>query len=337
MDTAIRNYALTIDALYLKWILPDDNDVKKIETRINKDASFTIADFTEFDEYSNWGLIKMILYATYLIICGANDIDEYECCIMRLLNNQIRKDGGHIENSNMYHVQILICLLRLIYWAENNEVVISEEIKDKARKMALFTYRLCDPLGNQIMYGDSDYTSTNTVLFIASELLDFNYTLNHGEPDDYILFYEFPTLISKVKLKSKKKEKKVQNIELDGGIWCFDNDDWCIRAFNESSKSGHKHADNGEIVVYYHSRPVIIDAGRCTYYEPQKRMYYRGPFSHNIAVIDNAEEWEPCGNWEFKENPSNIYNKKESRFPGYKMSYVFSSKQYVFKSKRSVK
>ena len=327
LDTAIRNYALTIDDLYLKILQFGNEELRKITVRISEDAPFSVAGFTNFDEYSNWGLIKIILYTTYLTFHGVNNIDEQEKCIVRLLNNQIRKDGGHIENSSMYHVQILICLLRLIYWAKYNGIEIKPEIKEKARKMALFIYMTCDPSGNQIMYGDSDYTSTNTVLFIASDVLNFDEYLNLGEPDDYILLYEFPTLINRMKFGNKKKN---QNIELDGGIWCFDSDKWCIRAFNESSESGHKHADNGEIVFYYQNCPVIIDAGRCTYFEPDRRIYYRGPFAHNIAIIDNAEEWEPINNWKFKENPSKIRNKVDNLFPGYKMQYGFSSREYMF-------
>ena len=134
LDTAIRNYALTIDDLYLKILQFGNEELRKITVRISEDAPFSVAGFTNFDEYSNWGLIKIILYTTYLTFHGVNNIDEQEKCIVRLLNNQIRKDGGHIENSSMYHVQILICLLRLIYWAKYNGIEIKPEIKEKARK-----------------------------------------------------------------------------------------------------------------------------------------------------------------------------------------------------------
>ena len=327
LDTAIRSYALTIDGLYLKAIQLNNEETEKIKVRISEDSAFSVAGFTNFDEYSNWGLIKILLYTTCLILQGKKKIDNEERCILQFLNNQIRKDGGHIENSSMYHVQILICLLRLIYWAKHNGIEITPKINEKAKKMTLFAYMICDPLGNQIMYGDSDYTSMNTVLYIASEVLDFDQHLNIGEPDDYILLYEFPTLVDKVKFNAGEK---IQNIELDRGIWCFDSDKWCIRAFNESSESGHKHAHNGEVIIYYQNHPIVIDTGRFTYYESNRRMYYRGPFAHNIAIIDNAEEWEPINNWEFKENPSMIQNEIGNLFSGYRMKYVFTSKQYFF-------
>lgn len=327
LDTAIRNYTLCIDLLYILNSDHGSEDFIKVKHMVERDLSFPIDVITDFDETSNWGVIKVSLTAICKLFFGYK-IEDEQRILIRMLRKQIKKDGGHIENSNMYQVQILICLLRLIYWSQECGAFVENEIVYIAKKMTMQAYMLSDPLGFQLQYGDSDYTSLDTVLYIASEVLGIAPHLNHSRADDLNLLFEFPTLIKKD--RGGNPDPKIQNVELDEGKWCFDSPKYCLRVFNESSKSGHNHADNGEVILYYKNKPVIIDTGRYSYYEEQQRKYYRGPLAHNIAIIDDGAEWEPYDNWRFKENPFLIHNRLLESGIGYRTEYGFKDKDYVF-------
>lgn len=327
LDTAIRNYSLLVDCCYLKASNCCDKYCTYLYKRVVNDLNFVIKDFNNFDEFSNWGLIKILLYTTCKIMIGCNDVHCEEEIILRLLNNQIKKDGGHIENSNMYHIQILICLLRFVYWCKLEGIPFTDEISSIAEKMTEYAYTLADPLGFQIMYGDSDYTCLDTILYIACNVLGIGKRLYKNKPDDTLLLMEFPTLIYCE--SSPVPSLKRTSGEFDSGVWYFNSDEYIVRAYNESSESGHKHADNGEIVLYYDRTPIITDLGRFSYHEEKRRQHYRGPWAHNIMYIDEGDEWEAKNNWSFKENPSGICN--EVFTEGYKMQYTFASKGYTYR------
>lgn len=178
------------------------------------------------------------------------------------------------------------------------------------------------------MYGDSDRTSTGTVLYLASRLYQEEFHSILHESFDYILCMELPDLIEE-ESKNVSIVKNNQNDLLDG-IWCFSNNNFEVRVLNEVSDSGHKHADNGEVILYYQNKPVLIDCGRCTYFDSRRR-YYRGPMAHNICLIDNGEEWASNGNWSFVYSPSNITNERivtkdfaREGYSGFICKYEFS-------------
>ena len=60
--------------------------------------------------------------------------------LVAFLRNQIKEDGGHVENTSMYHINILICLLRLIYWSGVRNYTLEPEIIETAKKMSMYAY-----------------------------------------------------------------------------------------------------------------------------------------------------------------------------------------------------
>lgn len=301
LDTAIRCYSLLIDSLYCKDLVT----MNTYRERINEDALFVCNHLRKFDEKSNWGIIICSLAATSFLI-----LEEYDAVrqpvnrLVTFLRNQIKEDGGHVENASMYHINILICLLRLTYWSGIRNYTLEPEIIEMAKKMSKYAYKIAGPDYMQIQYGDSDSTSVYTPLCIANKILKLGLPLPKSDSVDYVLLMEFPDLLSSI---DEKCSGEIQNLEmnevLDGGIWVYKKFPFDVRVFNESSSSDHNHADNGEIILFYQNIPIFIDCGRFTYCSGDKRAYYKGPLAHNVILIDDGLGWYSVDKNKFAEVP----------------------------------
>lgn len=322
LDTAIRNGILSIDMYYSDTL--HGNYRKGVIRRIKHDMDFTLHNLKIFDETSNWGIIILSNYLTCSCILGNenNNIIKVQHHLEKMLNEQIRSDGGHIENSNMYHTQIVLSLLRVIYWCDKSNIPITTSIREYCSKMVDFTVSIAAPDGFQIMYGDSDHTCLDTIIYLASKILNNTAWKCVNKPRDYILLWEFPEYWDRS--ENLYSAHKNQNVVLDEGIWAFDNNILSIRVFNEESKSGHKHADNGEVVFYFKGHPILIDTGRFSYFEGTRRKYYRSPLAHNVSIVDDGSVWEQINNWEYKNFPHVTKNKLISTNPvQFECSFVF--------------
>lgn len=308
LDTAIRCYSLLIDSLYCKDLVT----MNIYRERITKDVHFAFNHLRTFDEKSNWGIIICSLVATnFLILEEFDAVSQPANRLVTFLKNQIKKDGGHTENALMYHTNILICLLRLIYWSSIRNYELEPYIIETARKMSMYAFKVAGPNYMQIQYGDSDYTSIYTPLFIADKILDLSLPLKRSEYIDYVLLMEFPDLLSSVDEPSVGKTQNLEvNEVLDAGVWVYKKAAFDLRVFNESNDGGHNHADNGEIVLYYQGNPIFIDCGRFTYDSYDKRAYYRGPLAHNVILIDDGLGWDFAGKNKFAEVPIVRKNEK---------------------------
>lgn len=324
LDTAIRCYSMLIDSLYCKDLVTNST----YRERINEDVLFAFNHLRKFDEKSNWGIIICSLAAiSFLILEKYDSVRHPINRLVAFLRNQIKEDGGHVENASMYHINILICLLRLIYWSGVRNYTLEPEIIETAKKMSMYAYKIAGPDYMQIQYGDSDSTSIYTPLFIANKILDLGLPLQQSDSVDYVLLMEFPDLLSFIgEISSEETQNLEINEVLDGGIWAYKKFPFDVRVFNESNGSDHNHADNGEIILYYQGVPIFIDCGRFTYCCGEKRTYYKGPLAHNVILIDDGLGWYSVDKNKFVEVPivrKNIkYNKKG--YDSFVCSYEFS-------------
>jgi len=309
LDTVIRSYSVLIDIQYMCDEI-GDRDKSFILKRIEQDVDFAQKNLRAFDETSNWGIIILSLTATcYLILEKFNDLSAVEQHLSEMLNVQIKKDGGHIENACMYHTQIMLCLLRYIHWANIKNYKVNQNIIEKCNLMVNYSLLLSDFSGFQIQYGDSDKTSLNTVFYIAKKVLKNEKINPKGEVNDIILLSEFPHFLYEKENVEKNIGCTHKNCMVDDGIWIFENELWSLRVFNEFSNSAHKHADNCSIVLYYKGVPIFVDGGRYSYFDSEKRTFYRSPLAHNVITVDSGKEWLAKNKNAFYELPKIVENK----------------------------
>lgn len=293
LDTAIRNYSLLASIVSCKT-LANKYQLSALYVRLRDDSLFTYNALREFDNTSNWGIIIVASY----VICNillVNDKCDYASALLKLhgmLKIQVSKGGAHIEASNMYHNQILLFLLRLIYWSDKYKFELPEFVREYAAIMSDYTIQMVGPDGYQLQYGDSDRTSLNTLIALSSTILNHNKVLPYIVDPDLVLLQEFDFAMS-----SNKEELCIKPIYYgDDGTVKVSMGLFTLYVYNSEYHSSHKHADNGSFILYYKQIPVIIDSGRFTYQAKYGREYFKRAESHNTTVIgeQNIDSDEYC-------------------------------------------
>lgn len=282
LDTAIRNYSLlasiaSCKALSIKY------QFRELYKRLYDDTLFTYNGLREFDNTSNWGIIIVTSYIICNILLSNNKCD-YDSALLKLhdmLKIQVSKNGAHMEASNMYHNQILLFLLRLIYWSDKYKFELPVYVQEYATKMSDYTIQMAAPDGYQLQYGDSDNTSLNTLIALSSTILNHNKILPYIADPDLVLLQEFGFAMS-----SNKEELHIIPIYYgDDGTVKASMEPFTLYVYNSGYHSSHKHADNGSFILYYKQIPVIIDSGRFSYQATFGREYFKRAESHNTIVI----------------------------------------------------
>ncbi|MGH7958281.1 MAG: heparinase II/III domain-containing protein, partial [Opitutaceae bacterium] len=75
--------------------------------------------------------------------------------------------------------------------------------------------------------------------------------------------------------------------------WAVLRDSWDRDATLLAVKSGdtwnHAHADAGSFILFHAGRPLLIDAGSCSYGRPEYRGYYARSAAHNVVLYFVAD------------------------------------------------
>lgn len=310
IEVGIRCLSWTFDLIR---ILPLDilkeDEFEEILKSLSYQVRFIKDNIKDKDILSNWGVLQTtgvltVLMAFYERIEDKDLINWAEKTLVKQLEVQVLEDGVHWEQSPMYHVEVLLSTLKMLYIAEVFNFTVNKVIKDKAYDLSNVLIYSTAPDHHQIMQSDSDYTDTRDIMCLSALVL------NKGEFKDksyeridystlwllggkYIKIYD--ELIS---LNTRELDKAF----LDSGNYYL-RSDWSEQAsfayfHNGTLGSGHGHAD----LLHYNISPFgenfIIDPGRYTYVEDDKlRTYFKSPKAHNCIII-NEEDFTQCkGSW----------------------------------------
>ena len=281
LDTAIRNYTLLVNILSCEDLLKF-KDSRELLERIKSDVTFTYENLRKFDDTSNWGIIIVSSYLICSLLLGenCNNLKVASDKLVQMLKNQIQPGGQHYESSFMYHHQVLLFLLRLIYWADKCKFMLPRYVFDIATRMLSFSNGICTPNGRQDTFGDSDDTSLDTILAIAHSVMKNEDSLPYVKSPDFVLLNEFDFQFSGKGLALQKNK----NFNKDG-VTRIEYGDLVLFTYNTKFYSSHKHADNGSFTLYYRGIPVVVDSGRYTYHDQNWREYFKSAERHSCLVL----------------------------------------------------
>ncbi|MDB4722096.1 heparinase II/III family protein [Verrucomicrobiales bacterium] len=224
--------------------------------------------------------------------------------IIKQLDQQILKDGGHFELSPMYHQLMLYRVLDCIKLAELNSLDSAHEsvpdLKLKAAKMSSWleqiTYRSnIIPLVNDSANGINpdtniilDYSRSLKIEWNQLQLSDSGYRMVRS--NQYELFID-------------------------------------VGQIGAPYQPGHAHADTFNFELYIKGKPCFIDTGISTYDIGSIRSKERSTRSHNTVTINNENSSQVWGSFRvgkrarviiLNEFPSSI----EAIHDGYKDNYL---------------
>ncbi|CAM3579529.1 alginate lyase family protein [Erysipelothrix anatis] len=274
---------------------------------------------------SNWGSIQT---ATIIYLLGQTNHKNdslFQWALSELETQvaiQIYEDGLHWEQSTMYHVEVMMYLMKA--YKGHQEPWLYEGIVKMAH--ALLMQRT--PQNKMEMFGDSDNSSLTEMFTYCGLFLHDGTFLKFGniETETYSYFYEYLELDG-----LQTQPIYPQSVNFDGiasGMFTT-RSNWDVDAnftmfTNGSLGSAHGHADNLHISTVYNGDPVLIDSGRYTYREDDpQRIELKAMAAHNSVILDDQDASVPTGSWTYRQfvNPHKTYVRHEDAVHYYESSY----------------
>ena len=187
--------------------------------------------------------------------------------------DQVRPDGGHVENSTSYHLSLLLDGVETALLCQISGQSVSAEHLRILAKMCNFARALLRPDGQLPLLNDAvalDRAATDAVFALADE----------------------------VGIKEQAEAKRGIEAFVDSGIAV-------LRAGSGSGETyllfdagnlgpehcpGHGHADTLSFELWHGTQPLVIDPGTFQYAAGEWRDYFRSTAAHSTATVDGQNQ-----------------------------------------------
>lgn len=210
-----------------------------------------------------------LLHAS-LFFSNKNFYSTAKKILIEQLDEQILSDGGHFELSPMYHQIIYYRVLESIDVLKNN---VGDEKKDlleflteRASIMHSWLINMTFKNGEIPLFNDSAFG----IALSTIDLRILNKKLHIPVSD--------PTILSTSGYRRYNKLGYEAIID--------------VGHMGPSYQPGHAHSDMLSIIVYYNSKPFIVDTGTSTYQINDRRYLERSTNSHNTVTVENQNQSE---------------------------------------------
>lgn len=191
--------------------------------------------------------------------------------ILKELQEQILNDGGHFEQSPMYHCIILGRLLECISLAKQNP-------QDWNKK----TLPILERISSKMLGWLDKIRIENDILPLVND------SVNEIGPKPSQLFKIAEELRIRP-LNSTLGPSGYRNIRLSDFNLFID-----IGNIEASYQPGHTHADTFNTLLWYKSQPILTEGGTSTYENNERRSWERSTAAHNtvsVNGINSSETW----------------------------------------------
>lgn len=208
----------------------------------------------------------------YLGEAGYYNTGKY--VVLKELNEQILQDGGHFEQSPMYHSILLHRLLDIINLLSCRKKIPGQEQFEQ--QLRGFAAGMLGWMSNMTFSDGTSPAFNDATEGIAPRPAQLQtYARELG-----IEAQETPLKESGYRMWRKQE----QGIEL-----CFDTGN-----VTAACQPGHTHADTFGFCLHVNSTPIIVDTGISTYEKNARRQLERSTSAHNtvtVAGMDSSEVW----------------------------------------------
>jgi len=248
-----------------------------------------------------------------------NKFDKSQAWINRAISvlescarEQIREDGVHIEAIPGYHNLCIDLFLRPLIFTERNNLVMSQDYKDRISKMMAFMQATCRPDNTCTPIGDSNVFPKISFAYLAS--LGYYFLQNDTVkematlPESAVwLVHTYITERDEIKLRNYAQMEKLSRSFESAGFYCMQSSGLANRLYAMLHCGplvhGHPHADLLSMDIFAYGKSLLTDVGIYTYNECTDRRYLKGTQAHNTVVVDGCDQAEYEHRMGFKNTP----------------------------------
>jgi uncharacterized heparinase superfamily protein len=196
------------------------------------------------------------------------------------LEEQFLADGGHYEQSPMYHSICVIDYLDVLNLIRNSQTAISAEetaqLRQRVTASLNFLNDICLPDNEIPLFNDSAFGIAPT----PNQIFDYARR---------VIGYEPPVRPTGLAIYEQSES---------GYYICRNGEDAIIidcGQIGPDYQPGHAHCDTLSYELAINGRRVIIDSGVFDYEASPERAYARSTRAHNTVVVDGEEQSEIWG------------------------------------------
>lgn len=212
--------------------------------------------------------------------------------VMMNLRGAIYDDGGSDEDSPSYSHFIARLYLEALLLLKNNGLGDTDELECSVRKQYEWLWQCVAPNGTALRISDSYGMDALSDIRRVSELIP----LELGEKKDSVLMP-------------------------DSGMAVMRRGELSLFVDSMEYKSGHQHAGRPQLLLYYGTDPIIVDAGCCSYDRWEFYLPLKDPSYHNIVYALECDSHDiKCSPriTEFDPESGAISTEAEISFGGYR-------------------
>lgn len=310
LDTGMRINAWVDLLIYLeKFHLLSTEDFQVIEESMIKQIIYMRDQYIPKYTLSNWGSIQTAAIIRILPMLSAFErkkeiyqwaLEEFETQIKL----QVYDDGLHWEQSTMYHAEVLHYSLKLVHLESYS---MPADIKNILYQMSEALLYQMTPTQSFEAFGDSDISNLISLLNLAAVTFkEEKFKVNNELISNMDNLYEMT--VTEINIYNQLVSNLPQELNFDGfasGMFTsrsnWEKDAHFTLFTNGTMGSGHAHADNNHLSIYYEGKGIIIDSGRYTYREDDpRRMELKSAQAHSSVIVDGLAASVPNGSWTFE-------------------------------------
>jgi uncharacterized heparinase superfamily protein len=223
------------------------------------------------------------LYISSIVLSAPNGVPwsaKARKLLLEQLTEQIRPDGGHFENSPMYHCAVLAGVLDCLLFTPLSDEPMRKRLTLVARAMLDFLGRISYENGTYPLFNDS---ATNMTISPSALKQYARAVLGEDFCDD----------------SAPESDCASVNLMTDSGYAILSGNGIRIVVdggeLGPDYQPGHGHCDTLSYELHKDGVPIIVDSGVFGYENDDMRHYCRSTEAHNTVRLDGQEQSEIWG------------------------------------------
>ncbi len=300
-----------LKSLYMIQASPllTDAVLNKIVASMRVHEETLLAENKPYNYSTNWGVFENFGLFLYGCLLPKDDLTEKALhdslvYLNRALHVQVQNDGVQVEQSALYHNEVLRVMLEVILFARRVNLPLPAGFSAQVKKLAQTSRYLAKPDGTQLLYGDSDVQHLNTPWQLAAVV--FADGTFKQVPDEALTFensWLFTTHDQAVFAGLTKRAPAVSSVALTASghyvlrsSWNRDAD--MLHMACGQIGSGHGHSDLLHLDWIVGGHDVLVDAGRYTYVDKPERYAFKMMPAHNTIMVDGFDPHHYAQSWD---------------------------------------